>query len=288
MLTAESGDVEKISEIIAECKRMGFQVLPPAINESFSDFTIVRDEKGEVTKKIRFGLRSIKNFGNEIGKAIIHERKTSGPFKSLTDFLDRVQHKNLNKKSLEALIMSGAFDRFGDRGELAQNVENLLSYVREAAKNLGQNSLFGALGGSALPGLRLEKGDPVSQETKLNWEKELLGLYISGHPLDKWRDALEKSNMNIKRIKEEFGNGMEISIIGLLEEIRAVTTKQMSQMAFVKFTDFTGTIETVLFPKNYEECKNLLGENKCLFLKGRVSLRNGEKSLIIEKIKELV
>ena len=98
VLTAEAGDLEKAAEIIGECKRLGFEVLPPDVNESFSDFTVVMDENGNVTNKIRFGLRSIKNFGEEIGKAIIHERKRNGPYKSYSDFLERVKHKNLNTK----------------------------------------------------------------------------------------------------------------------------------------------------------------------------------------------
>src|SRR3990172_9588945 len=124
-LTAEAGDTDMIAELITECKRLGFQVLPPDINESFSDFTVVRDENEKITNKIRFGLRSIKNFGEEIGKAIIHERKLGGAFKNLADFLTRIQHKNLNKKSLEALIQCGAMDNFGERACLLGSIEDL-------------------------------------------------------------------------------------------------------------------------------------------------------------------
>src|SRR5690606_37884174 len=123
VLTADAGDIEKIAETIHECVRMRIEVLPPDVNESFSAFSVAPNES-----KIRFGLVSIKNFGAGIADAIITERKANGPYASLADFLRRVQNKNLNKKSLEALIMAGAFDRWGERGRLLANVETLLSY----------------------------------------------------------------------------------------------------------------------------------------------------------------
>src|SRR3989344_2914254 len=126
VLTAESGDVEEISKIIEECKRMGFEVLPPDVNESFSDFTVVKG-----VNKIRFGLLSIKNFGEEIGKGIIRERKTNGPYKTYSDFLYRIKHKNFNKKSLESLMMAGALDTLGERGQLMANLEEALAWNRE-------------------------------------------------------------------------------------------------------------------------------------------------------------
>ena len=131
VLTADSGDVEKIGEIIAECKRMGVPVLPPNINESFSDFTVV---KGEGKDKIRFGLTTIKNFGEGIAKTIIEEREKNGKFKSLSDLLQRIKDRNLNKKSLEALIKTGALDELGERGAMLANIENLLSYKKRWIK----------------------------------------------------------------------------------------------------------------------------------------------------------
>ena len=297
VLTAESGDIEKVTEMIEECKRMGFVILPPDVNESFSDFTIVKDKNNNITKppsppatasqgKIRFGLRSIKNFGEEIGKAIIWERKKAGPFSSIADFLARINHKNLNKKSLEALIMSGAMDCFSERGELLANTEDMLNFNKDINKlDTSQNSLFTGMDLS-MPTFKLKPADKVSDETKLKWEKELLGLYITGHPLDKWKKMLEKSNMNIKKIKEMFSNGMEVSFLGIVEEIKTILTKNNEQMAFVKISDLTGMIETVFFPKNFKDLKNILAENKCLIITGRISNRDDKKSLIVEKVKE--
>ncbi|MDP3958227.1 MAG: DNA polymerase III subunit alpha, partial [bacterium] len=253
VLTAEAGDVEKVAEMIIECKRMGTPVLPPDVNESFGDFTVVApgglpaSEAGK--EAIRFGLCSIKNLGNDISLAIIEERKKNGRFKNYGDFLDRVKHKNLNKKSLEALVKSGSLDSVGERGALLHSMEDALSYSREAAKgNESQTSLFG---GMAMPvsTFQPKEANPASKEEKLLWEKELLGLYVSGHPLDKHREKLMKQEVNVKRIKEELREGMLCVISGIIEEAKIVFTKASDRMAFVKLTDFSGTIEAVAFPK---------------------------------------
>lgn len=180
VLTADSGDVDKIGVMIAECKRMGIDVLPPSVNESFSQFSVIPDGK---KYKIRFGLTTIKNFGDSVASAITSERKRAGKFNSLTDFLERIKDKNLNKKSLESLIKSGALDEFGERGHLLANLESLLSYHKEhmnAPDN--QDTLFGLLDDtSSIPTLRLAEAPAATQKEKLTWEKDLLGLYISGH-----------------------------------------------------------------------------------------------------------
>ena len=286
VLTAESGDVEKIAEIIVECKRMGIPVLPPDVNESFKDFTVVRVPKEK--DKIRFGLHTIKNLGADISDAIIVERKEDGKFKSFADLLERIQHKNLNKKSLEALIMCGAMDAFGERGAMLGNMEEALAYHKEYSSSTAQTSLFGGLPEThALPGLRLKDVPPASAETKLAWEKELLGLYVSGHPLDKYRERLEKRETNIKKIKEEMKDDMLTMVAGIVEEAKEITTKKGDRMAFLKVADFADRIEVVVFPKLFVESKALLVADKCVAIKGRISNRNGEISLIAEAVKEL-
>jgi DNA polymerase-3 subunit alpha len=184
-MTAESGDIESCSEYINEALRIGFTVLPPDVNESFSAFTVVL-ENGEVSKKIRFGLNNIKNFGVEIGKAIIAERKAGGSFKTIEEFLERITHKNLNKKSLEALIMCGAMDSFGDRNILVNNIEALLTFHKSlmSHNSTQSSSLFDALDSKPQNILTLKEDSPATKTQKLAWEKELLGFYVSGHPLD--------------------------------------------------------------------------------------------------------
>lgn len=292
LLMADSGDTEKVAEIIAECKRMNIPVLPPDINESFTDFTIVEyknPENPEQKEAIRFGLQTIKNFGEGIANAIIEEREKNGKFKSLNDFLDRIQDRNLNKKSLEALTMCGAMDSLGERGQILANMEDLLKYNKEnAQKPDDQNSLFGLMGDDfKAPELKLKEVKPAKKEDKLAWEKELLGLYISGHPLDKWKGLLSKEGRNIKDLKKDSPEGAFITIAGIIEEVKPILTKKEDKMAFVRVSDFSDTIETVVFPKVYENYKNILVEDNCVALKGKISKRNDEVSLLIDSIKKL-
>ena len=294
ILTAESGDVEKISEIIDECKKMKIPVLPPNVNESFGGFTCLPNNLNEpisaknVSAKIRFGLYTIKNMGTDISDAVIAERKTNGKYKSISDFLDRIKHKNLNKKSMEAMIKSGAMDEFGDRGVLLLNLEDMLAYNKELGKQAqNQISLFGGMAETSAPGFKLKAGTEARQSEKLIWEKELLGLYISGHPLDRIRDKIEKRDINIKKIKEEIGNGMPVTIAGIIETVRQVITKNNDRMAFIKISDFTDSIEAVVFPKIFKDSMEIIIPEKCIALTGKVSLRNGEKSIIIEGVKEV-
>ncbi|KKT18193.1 MAG: polymerase III catalytic subunit, DnaE type protein [Candidatus Nomurabacteria bacterium GW2011_GWB1_43_7] len=294
ILTAESGDVEKVALIIEECRNMKIPVLPPNINESFGGFTCLSHKQGldidkeNKSEKIRFGLYTIKNLGTDIANAIIAERKLNGKFKSITDFLDRIKHKNLNKKSMEALIKSGCMDDWGDRGVFLANLEGMLSYNHETGKqNENQISLFGGDNSIKTPEFKLQSAKEATQSEKLLWEKELLGLYISGHPLDRLRDKLEKRSVNIKKIKEEFGNGMQVALAGIIETTRQTITKNNEQMAFLKISDLTDSIEAVVFPSVFRESANLLVPEKCIAFSGKVSNRNGDKSIIIEAVKEI-
>jgi len=311
ILTAESGDVEKISEIIQECKKMDIPVLPPQINESYGGFTCLPGKPDMIiseqnkSAKIRFGFYTIKNLGTDISDAIINERKNppsasasgrtgggGGKFKSITDFLDRIKHKNLNKKSMEALIKSGSMDEWGDRGVFLANLEAMLEYNHELNKqNENQVSLFGGVAEIKMPEFKLQDAPKATQAEKLLWEKELLGLYISGHPLDRLRDKLQSRNVNIKKIKEDkegtLGNGIPVTIAGIIETARQVVTKNNERMVFLKIADLTGSIEAVAFPSIFKESIDILVTEKCIALSGKVSLRNGEKSIIIEAVKEI-
>lgn len=283
VLSSESGEVDKVAESVAECKRIGLTVLPPDINESFSDFTLV---PGSEPGTIRFGLATIKNFGEGIAAVITKERKENGPFKNMEDFLSRIHNRNLNKKSMEALIKSGCFDKFGERGQMLANMEILLEYNKESVANGDQTSLFGALGSGRAP-LRMSEVAPASSAERLAWEKELLGLYVSGHPLDRFREKLESQKSNIKNVKEKSKEGEMVVVGGLIEELRPVITKSGERMAFMKLTDLSDTIEIVVFPRTFAEFGPLLNPEECIAIKARLSTRNGEKSLIVEKAKKL-
>ncbi|HEY4516228.1 MAG TPA: DNA polymerase III subunit alpha [Candidatus Paceibacterota bacterium] len=305
VLTADSGDVEKIAETISECTRMGIPVLPPDINESFAGFSVVKPKEKATTShllpvdlpvelpvelrgasKIRFGLTTIKNFGEGIAETIIEERKKNGKFQSMEDFLVRIQDRNLNKKSLEALVKSGCFDSMGERGKFLAHTERLLEYNKEMGTVNSHNSLFSSVSEGHTP-LRLNDVPEVGATERLAWEKELLGLYVSGHPLDKFKEKLESQKMTIKKIKEEVKEGEMVVVGGILEEIKPHLTKNGDKMLFTKIADLTDSIEMAVFPRTLAEFKDIFTTDKCIAIKARVTLRNGEKSLVAEKAKVL-
>jgi DNA polymerase III subunit alpha len=280
VLTADSGDTEKISEIIHECERMGIEVLPPDINESFAAFSVVPD-----TNKIRFGLETIKNFGSGITEVIVEERKQNGLYTSLQDFLTRIHDRNLNKKSLEALICAGAFDAFESRGALYANIENLLSYNKEqvSGKETGQDSLFGGI--AAVHNLILEPAEPVPQMQMLAWEKELLGIYVSGHPLEAHKAEVEK-RPRISGVRKGY-KGTTVVTAGLVESVRELLTKKGDKMAFIKLVDQTDSIELTAFPSVYAEQKDLIQPGMCIAIKGKLDIRNDEPSILLDRAKAL-
>lgn len=304
VLSAESGDVEKVAVIIAECKRMGIPVLPPDINESFGDFTAIKNNSDpnlspkakilagknpDPIDKIRFGLFTIKNLGAEIAQYIVAERKQNGLYQDLGDFLTRVKHKNLNKKSLEALAKAGALDSLGEsRGKILANLEEILAFNREETRsNANQASLFGLMENvSTVPVLKLRDAEPIEPRLKLAWEKELLGLYISGHPLDAHREKFEKKENTISHHRAQ-NEGFPAVTGGIIGEVRVIFTKNNKQMAFFKLLDFNDSIECVAFSDIYEKYKDLLVEDKCIAIKGKVNHRNGEPGILVEAIKEL-
>ena len=298
LLTADSGDTEQIALFVAEAKRMGIKVLPPDVNESGSVFTVV----GEKKDAIRFGLSSIKNFGDGISEAIITERKAHGPFETLSNFLSRigtfgsadlstsspslVGSRNLNRKSLESLIRCGALDSLGERGTLLENIETMLAFHREATASAPQDSLFGTSLGS-VPSLSLQPGKPTSLLDKLAWEKELLGIYVSGHPLDAHEAITRKAHFSIAKIKKEPQPGMLIILPVLVSIVRAILTKSGEKMAFITVEDTTDSIEAVVFPKLFKQHASAITPGACLLVKGKVSVRNSEPSLAIEELKPL-
>jgi DNA polymerase-3 subunit alpha len=237
---------------------------------------------------IRFGLYSVKNFGEGIGDAIIAERERGGKFVSIADFLSRVGDKNLNKKSLEALIMSGSLDDLGERYTMLTHIEKLLEYRKELqSAPQGLTSLFGATEVSRQAELKLPTERPATQDEKLGWEKELLGFYVSGHPLDKHRDVLAKQKMNIKQMKESFPRGLEVVVGGFLETTNQILTKKGEKMIFGKLSDYVGSTEIVVFPKTLTEYPTIFVPGKCIAVKGKFSERNGEASFVVEKAKAL-
>ncbi len=283
VLTSEKADIERIAFLIDECKEMNVEVLAPDINESFRNFSVVPDGK-----KIRFGLLAIKNVGGNIVEAILQERKNQGAFQSFSDFASRLDSRDFNKKSMEALIKTGAFDKFEERGKLLNNLEDILTFNREIrkAKSNTQVSLFGAI--EAIPtALRLKDTPPVPNDQKLMWEKELLGLYISSHPLENVKNILAKKALPLKELKDQFPR-QKIKIGGIISSIKKILTKNGQPMIFMKIEDLTDKAEVVVFPSILEKYITSFQENKIVFVTGRVDFRDNTPKLICEEIEEIL
>ena len=284
VLTSERADVERISFLIDECQKMDVEVLPPNINESLKNFTVVPDKN-----QIRFGLLAIKNVGVNIIDAIVEEKKANGSFKSIGDFIHRVKSKDLNKKSMEALIKAGAFDQFAERNQLLQNLEKMLEIARENNKkqNTNQMGLFANADVKITSDIKLEPATPASNFERLGWEKELLGLYVSSHPLNDFKKLFETKTTAIAKIDASFVN-KKIIVGGLISFVKKIITKNGKPMLFLKLEDLTGKTEVVIFPNLLERNPVALQENKIVFVSGRVDDRGGEIKIVADDAQEIL
>lgn len=307
VLTADSGDTEKIAEIIDECKRMGIPVLAPDVNESFDKFTLIKgQEKNKSTfvkasenkstevltkmGKIRFGLESIKNVGANIVQAIIAARTEGGKFISISDFAERIQHKDFNKKSLEALTKCGALDCLGERNQILKNFETILEYNRESQKNASrrQTNLFAFTPEIQVTSLRLRETEPALKKDRLQWEKELLGLYVTEHPLQEYEEKIRTLGATpLKNISAEMRNQL-VSVGGLVNGIQKIITKSGEPMLFVKLEDLTARTEVLVFPKVLARNPGLWQTEKVLAIRGRVSDKDGIPKILCEDAVEIV
>ena len=284
LLAAEDFDIEKIAFFVDETRAMGMEVLPPDINESFKSFTMIEP------KKIRFGLESVKNVGSNIVQAIINERKARGKFVSLTDFAERVQHKDFSKKSLESLIKCGALDALGERNQLLLNLDLILNYNKEAEKIItgGQTSLFSLTPEIKVSGLRLRETEQATKRERLLWEKELLGLYVTEHPIQEYLEKLKANRvLPLKNLSHNLNNRM-VSIGGLVSGIQKIITKSGEPMLFVKFEDVTSRTEVLVFPKTLARNPSIWQEEKVLLIRGRISDKDGVPKILCEDAVEII
>lgn len=284
LLTSEKADIERIAVLIKECKKMGITVLPPNVNESFRNFSVVPNES-----KIRFGLLAIKNVGENVVEAIITERKKGGPFKSIHDFISRIQSKTLNKKSMESLIKTGVFDKLEERNKLLHNIEEILEANREIKQNInnGQKSLFVNCSSFNNGGLRLKTAQAISLTEQLNWEKELLGLYVSSHPLESYKAVLSGKTFPLNNLTEDMV-GKLVKIGGIISTIKRIITRTGKPMLFLNLEDLTNKVEVVVFPGIIDKNPTALQENKIVFIKGKIDNRDGEIKIIADDIEEII
>ncbi len=288
-LTAESGDMEKVTEIIIECSRIGLPVLPSDVNESFGQFTLIKGQSGE-GDKIRFGLESIKNVGTNIVQAIIEARKHGGKFTSIADFAEKVQHKDFNKKSLESLIKCGALDAFGERNQLLANLDLILEYNRESQRSRsgGHVNLFSLTPEIKLTSLKLREAEAATKRERLTWEKELLGLYVTEHPLQEYAEKLKATRLTPLKDLETSLNNQMVSVGGMVNSIKKIITKSGEPMLFVKIEDLTSRTEVLVFPKVLARNPGLWQEEKVLKIRGRLSDKDGEPKILCEDAVEIV
>lgn len=289
LLTSDQENTDRIAIEITESEQLGIKVLPPDINESFADFTAVIKKDSE---SIRFGLRAIKNVGENIVNEIIKERKKNGKFESLDDLIKRIISRDFNKKSLEALAKSGALDSISERNLVLSNIERILNYSRteQKAKLQGQKDLFASLASEneeSSPKLKLEQVEPASKKERLAWERELLGLYVSDHPLSDYRNYLAAHTTLCNRLQQDCRPNQVIIIGGIISEIKKIITKSGEPMLFVKMEDLTSNVEVLVFPSVLKENPMIWQEDKILLVKGKISDKDGEIKILVEKAKEL-
>lgn len=283
VMTAESGDNDKIAEAVEECKKMGISVLAPDVTESYGDFTVIDEST------IRFGLRAIKNLGSDVVRKIIDSHKAGHQFASLEDFLIHAYTKNLNKKSWEALVKSGALDRFGERNMLLENTDKVLEFIREHLRNSDskQNSLFGSAEDITFRKLSLVTSvTPALERDKLSWEKEYLGLFVSSHPLSAYTKVLA----NFPTLDElpKFQSNSEIKVAGIISKYRRTLTKKNDPMAFFTIQDSTSSAEVIVFPKVMVQAIPHLDLDRVIQVKGKISDKDGERKIIAEEITDIV
>ncbi len=288
LLTSDQDDIEKIAFKIKECEDMGIEVLPPDINKSFSTFTVLKDELLQGHKQIRFGLNAIKNVGSNIVRAIISERKQNGKFESIEDLLTRIQDKDLNKKSLESLIKSGAMNVFGDQNILLKNTDKLLEFNRSQKKESenGQFNIFSGMSNYEKPKIKLIDYPEVDLKEKLFWEKQMLGLYITGHPFKIYEEGLKDRIKPIFEVKE-LKKAQAIEVGGIINSMQKVFTKNNEVMLFLQLEDSTAQIEIIVFPKTCEEYADILVEDNIVLVKGKLNFKDDQPKILAESFSYL-
>lgn len=283
LMTSDYDDTDRLAIEITECQHMGIKVLPPDVNESFVEFAVVPDSDNPDNRKapIRFGMSAIKNVGTGAVEEILRGR-SEGPFETLEDFLGKVSTRIANRKALESLVKAGAFDRFGDRSTLLHNLDVMLAYGSRLQKQLssGQVDLFGSQEDTVVRAqLTLEA--PVERfdtHQELLWERELLGLYLSQHPLELFEKFLEEQTIALNTLKPEH-DGRTVTIGGAITDVREITTKNGQKMAFVKLEDRFGEIEVILFPGSFQQTLGLWERDKVVLVRGKINAKDRDGNL---------
>ena len=290
LLTSVRDNSQKLSKYIVAVKRMGIKLLPPDVNKGEGVFSVDGDA-------IRYGMSAIKSIGDNVVETILEARRTGGPFRDLRDFIERVSNKEANKRTIESFIDSGAFDSFGyNRHQMKEVYPKIIDEVTQEKKKAtsGQISLLDFMGAEDKKAFDVVYPDvpEYDKETFLRAEKDALGLYVSGHPLDSYTDLLKKettaSTMDFyideETLVAEAKDGMNYRLGGVLDEITYKVTRNGENMAFVRIEDLYGSLEVVIFPRVFERCRYKLEENKAVIVEGRAQVSEKESKLIASDI----
>lgn len=298
LLTSDFGNLDRIAIEIAECNRIGVKVLSPDINRSFVEFGV-----DPISNNILFGLSAIKNVGVGVSEIIVEERKKNGTYKNWEDFVSRLGQDVkprtvplsgtstgvINKKTLESLAKSGAIDSLAERNQILYNMDLILKYSSNANKQkaAGLTSLFGNLSIDNEAKLKLQETEPAAKKQRLAWERELLGIYLNEHPLDEIKGIIGKIVEPISELNSHQNSQKLHKIIGIINSLQKVTTKNKETMYFAHLEDTTGNIEALVFPKIVQENPIIWRENNIVYLLGKVNSKDGVAKLIVEKAKEI-
>ena len=284
LLTSEKNNTDQIAKYIEECNRMHITVLPPDINDSFHDFAVAEKDGKKV---IRFGFSAIKNVGDAAIENIIEVRKEKR-FENIFDFLKRVDTRKVNRKVIESLIKSGCFDSLGtDRATLLANLDAILDWANEKNKKKTKKmpSLFGSVKEEKENYPELKKVEDISEEKILEYERELLGFFVSANPISKYKNLIEAIiNATSQTAKEKFDS--ELIMAGIPVSVRKTRTKKKETMAFVKFMDIDGTFEATVFPALYKDKGELFEKNKLLIVIGNLDPTTEKANLIVKDVIE--
>ncbi len=292
LMSVQRDNSAKVSLFAQDCHRMGIEVLPPTVDDSQLDFSI--EERPDGSRAIRFGLGAVKNVGSEPLLHIIAERENEGPFTDLDDYCHRVDARMVNKRALESLIKVGALDRFGPRPVLLAAQERIVAFSvdHHKAQDVGQLSLFGEATGvefnaqDSILG-QLDEVEPVPKREMLNWEKELVGLYVTDHPLREIWDNLQRTiTITIAELNEA-GDAMQerqVTVAGLVMDIRYITTKKGDAMAVLTVEDITGPISAVMFPRTWRNYEAWMDVDLVLIIRGKADASRGDMQVIVDSV----
>lgn len=286
LLTSDQENSDRVVIELEEAENMGLKIIPPSVNLSLASFTVVDNET------ISVGLIAIKGLGENPASAIIEEREQNGTFVSLADFVTRIPRKAMNKKTLEALIKAGALDDFGERKQMLENMTLILDYGKSASnegKDQNQVDMFSLLGNDSpeIPEIKLPEAENASKEERLGWEKEVLGMYISEHPLKDLRPYFKQSKLDSIGALDEECIGHKRRLGAMLISIRTTQTKNNDTMAFLELDDATGRLEGTVFPKVYQSLQDTLKEGDVYIFEGKIDEYRGDLKILVNNAKTI-